>query len=245
MLRIFVSTKLRGATPLDFDQAKAAVYDQVFWPMAAHMAFAVQPSAVARLDFVMEIAGLMEGEHVHVADLGCGPGVVLCKILTRKPSWTGQGLDISRPATNYAIKLAEYKKIGDRARFSVGDLTNLPYPDSSFDLVVASEALEHVPEIQTALKELGRVLRPRGKVVFTVPLESHTALHVHCLTGPDDVRRLCDEAGLAIRRLEIRRDLGFGDDWRHAFVVAVSGEGEIGNRFVKRPWCIVNTYAPA
>jgi SAM-dependent methyltransferase len=50
------------------------------------------------------------------------------------------------------------------------DLTHLTYPDSSFDLVLTSETLEHVPDLQSALKEIYRVLAPGGRHVFTIPV---------------------------------------------------------------------------
>ncbi len=57
-------------------------------------------------------------------------------------------------------------------------------------------------------------------MVITVPLESRTALHVHSLTGQEYIERLCRQAGLTVRSLDTRAYLGFGDDWRHAFLVA-------------------------
>jgi SAM-dependent methyltransferase len=50
------------------------------------------------------------------------------------------------------------------------DLTHLTYPDSNFDLVLTSESLEHVPDLQIALKEIYRVLAPGGRHVFTIPV---------------------------------------------------------------------------
>src|SRR5262249_20390918 len=50
------------------------------------------------------------------------------------------------------------------------DLTALSYPDKSFDLVITSETLEHVPDIDRALREIGRVLKPGGAHAFTVPV---------------------------------------------------------------------------
>jgi SAM-dependent methyltransferase len=50
------------------------------------------------------------------------------------------------------------------------DLTRLSYPDASFDLVLTSETLEHVPNLDAALTEIRRVLAPGGWHVFTVPL---------------------------------------------------------------------------
>lgn len=49
-------------------------------------------------------------------------------------------------------------------------LMRLSYADSSFDLVVTSETLEHVPDLDTALREIHRVLKPAGAHIFTVPV---------------------------------------------------------------------------
>ena len=46
---------------------------------------------------------------------------------------------------------------------------NLSYPDASFDLVLTSDTLEHVPDPRLALRETRRVLRAGGRHVFTVP----------------------------------------------------------------------------
>jgi SAM-dependent methyltransferase len=50
------------------------------------------------------------------------------------------------------------------------DLTRLTYPDSSFDLVLTSETLEHVSDLVAALAEIRRVLAPGGRHVFTLPV---------------------------------------------------------------------------
>jgi SAM-dependent methyltransferase len=50
------------------------------------------------------------------------------------------------------------------------DLTRLTYADASFDLVWTSETLEHVPDLQAALREIRRVLVPGGRHIFTIPL---------------------------------------------------------------------------
>jgi SAM-dependent methyltransferase len=50
------------------------------------------------------------------------------------------------------------------------DLTALPFPDRSFDLVVCSHVLEHVPDDRAAMRELFRVLRPAGVALIQTPV---------------------------------------------------------------------------
>ena len=51
------------------------------------------------------------------------------------------------------------------------DLQALTWPDASFDLVLTSDTLEHVPDLDRALHEIRRVLRQGGRHVFTVPID--------------------------------------------------------------------------
>jgi len=48
-------------------------------------------------------------------------------------------------------------------------VTNLPFPDESFDAVICAEVLEHIPESQRAIRELVRVLKPQGRLAISVP----------------------------------------------------------------------------
>jgi SAM-dependent methyltransferase len=50
------------------------------------------------------------------------------------------------------------------------DLLNLTYPDSTFDLVITAETLEHVPDIDQALRQIHRVLKPGAMHIFTAPV---------------------------------------------------------------------------
>jgi SAM-dependent methyltransferase len=50
-----------------------------------------------------------------------------------------------------------------------GDALSLPFPEGTFDRVIASEVLEHIPDDIAAMRELSRVLRPGGSMAVTVP----------------------------------------------------------------------------
>jgi len=50
-----------------------------------------------------------------------------------------------------------------------GDGTRLPFPDNSFDRIICSEVMEHIPDDRAAAAELARVLKPGGIIAVTVP----------------------------------------------------------------------------
>jgi SAM-dependent methyltransferase len=55
----------------------------------------------------------------------------------------------------------------------VSDITRIPAPDSSYDAILCSEVLEHVPEPTLALDEFTRLLRPGGVMILTAPFASN------------------------------------------------------------------------
>ena len=219
LLRQYARIKLEEKEHLPFEEARTTIYEQLFYPIVTHFTFALQPSAVARLKFVRESIEAMPDERLKFADLGCGSGVILSEVLKTKSSWFGYGLDISPAAVSYALRLAAQKGVAARADLRTGDIANLPYESASLDLIIASEVIEHLPEPEQVIKEIARVLRPGGKLILTMPVESHTPAHISTLRNADDFRALCKVAGLNVRRLQPQWHLGFGDDPRHLFAL--------------------------
>jgi len=64
----------------------------------------------------------------------------------------------------------------------VSDITTIPAPDASFDAILCSEVLEHVPEPTHALDEFVRLLKPGGVMILTAPFASnvHMAPYHYC-----------------------------------------------------------------
>lgn len=98
----------------------------------------------------------------EVLDAGCGEGETIERLgglLDGKVT----GVDLNPESVEFAAKRIP------AAKFQVADLTALPFPDESFDLVLCLEVLEHIPEPGAALAELARVCR--GDLVVSVPSE--------------------------------------------------------------------------
>ena len=73
------------------------------------------------------------------------------------------GIDIDDEAINHA----QQKFTKDNLEFQVADALNLPFDDSSFDVVICSHVYEHVPDPVQMFEEIHRVLRPGGICYFS------------------------------------------------------------------------------
>lgn len=101
----------------------------------------------------------------RVLDAGCGRGFYINSLHFFPFIKEIYGCDINE---NY-LKIAKKKAADQRIRITRASLYALPYPDGYFDCVICSEVLEHLKNDRRALKELKRVLRPKGLLLITVP----------------------------------------------------------------------------
>ncbi len=92
-----------------------------------------------------------------------------------------------------------------RVTHAVADLTRLPYADGSFDAVVCGWVLEHLPDPRPGLRELARVLEPRGQLLLLSTEDTLTGAMCsrlwHCRTyNRQALRQACAECGLTWER---------------------------------------------
>jgi SAM-dependent methyltransferase len=115
--------------------------------------------------------GLRAGERV--LDLGCGGGRHAFECLRRGAAVVALDADLVElkgvSGLMAAMADAGEAPAGASSMETQGDACRLPFPDASFDRVIAAEVLEHLPDDRTALTELARVLRPGGRMAVTVP----------------------------------------------------------------------------
>ena len=107
-------------------------------------------------------ACLPDRAPASVLEVGVGEGEVSARVRERYPAAAVTGVDLPDPAL-----AAEWRERGVVALF--GDIARLPFPSGAFDLVLAIEVLEHVPDPAAGLAELARV--SRGDLVLSVPRE--------------------------------------------------------------------------
>lgn len=108
-------------------------------------------------------------DGARVLDCGCGEGSYVEAMLELGADAYGMEVDPEKVARSPLLHTE---------RIVRGDIESLPYADGSFDLVILNEVLEHVPDQESALSEVRRVLKAKGRFILFAPnrcypFESH------------------------------------------------------------------------
>jgi SAM-dependent methyltransferase len=174
----------RAATDGAGVQARAVVplheRGDVFWPefdTLAHSFWRAQEVTLFRRH-----AALVQGP---VLDLGCGDGV-----FGQLAGWPSNltGLDYDEESLR-ARALVCPGAVSVRA-----DAGRMPLPDAAFATCVSNSVFEHLPDLDACLREAHRVLRPDGRLVFTMTLGIFSR-QLRALTGAGDARAWLERFG--------------------------------------------------
>jgi SAM-dependent methyltransferase len=143
-------------------------------PAAVRAQYASEAGLVARKSIYTDVTGpdaremvvraVAEARPQSVLEVGCGEGE-LAERMTKE-------LKVDVVAVDQSERMVELARLrGVDAR--VGDVQALPFVDESFDVVVAAWMLYHVPDLDRAIAELARVLRPGGRLVAVTNASDH------------------------------------------------------------------------
>jgi len=153
-------------------RSKKSTKKQVDWSDKEHVeALIEQRKFLWDEDYVELLArriGIKPGKTI--ADIGCGLGY-LGYVYARFaiPGGRYVGVDDNKKILQMARKAAGRRKIGKLFRFVQGSVLNIPLEDESVDVAMCQTLLMHVKEPESAVKEMIRITKKRGKVVAFEP----------------------------------------------------------------------------
>lgn len=108
-----------------------------------------------------------------VLDLGCGEGRHVISAYIEE-AVTSIGVDLAhKDLVTTRDKFEPFDENSPDKSFglSAANALNLPFADNTFDKVICSEVLEHIPDYVAVLREIRRVLKPKGLLCVSVPRE--------------------------------------------------------------------------
>ncbi len=119
-------------------------------PMALALLRAIECRELANFEF-----------QRPVLDLGCGDGLFGQMLFKKGPEY---GLDRSLSELYTARQRGVYRAL------VCADMAWMPFADGTFATILSNGVLEHVRDLRRALTEIARVLHPKGRLIFTVPI---------------------------------------------------------------------------
>ncbi len=119
-----------------------------------HFPSSIDPR-IYHVRLILEHLGGLAGRRV--LDVGCGKGRFARILAAEHPGAEVWGLDIS---------LAMLRFLPPSVRTCAGSMTELPFRDGAFDAAYATESLEHAVEIERAVAEICRVVKPGGRIAI-------------------------------------------------------------------------------
>lgn len=110
---------------------------------------------------IAKMSALIEGEYA--LDVCCGTGDLLMRLAKRSKRVVG--LDMNSPMLEVALKQSK-KPNANKATLFQADALSLPFNDCSFDLVTIAYGLRNLSDCQNGLREILRVLKPKGRLLI-------------------------------------------------------------------------------
>jgi 2-polyprenyl-3-methyl-5-hydroxy-6-metoxy-1,4-benzoquinol methylase len=103
-------------------------------------------------------------------DVACGSGGPALRIAERT-GCSVVGIDLHEQAIATAKSLASQRNLKERAEFYVVNASEpLPFPDGRFDAITCIDAVNHLPDRPLVIAKWARLLKPRGRLLFTDPV---------------------------------------------------------------------------
>jgi len=114
------------------------------------------------------LLGLSPGKAL--LDIACGSGGPALRLVS-KTGCSLVGIDVHEDAIATAKALAEERGLASQADFHVANAAErLPFPEANFDAITCIDAINHLPDRPRVMAEWARVLKPRGRLLFTDPI---------------------------------------------------------------------------
>ncbi len=128
-----------------------------------------------------EVVETLEGvPFTTLLDLDCGGGKLLEQLYETFPDMEACGFDYSLER----LAGAKERLSGHSVEFKFGNAKNLPYDDAQFDVVVSTSTFHHYPYPEEVLKEVHRVLKPKGTFVICDTYLNATLRYLNSICKP-------------------------------------------------------------
>ena len=156
-----------------------------------------------------------------ILDVGCGGGRTLSKLAAMATQGKVYGIDFSEASIAVSKRTNARLMAAGRVEVQHGSVSQLPFPDNTFDLVTAVETHFWWPNLPGDMRETFRVLKPGGRLVIIAEVykganttmarlcEKHASQTGMSMLGIDEHRELFANAGYTDIQVSVEREKGW------------------------------------
>lgn len=166
----------------EFYDASSSLWEQIWGEHMHHGYYGADGTLKkdrreAQIDLIEELLKWADVQQAsEVLDVGCGIGGSSLYLAARYRA-AATGITLSPKQASRATERARAAGLAATTQFLVSDALNMPFADNSFDFVWSLESGEHMPDKVKFMRELGRVLKPGGKLLMVTWCHRPTDQH--------------------------------------------------------------------
>lgn len=151
-------------------------------------------TAYDRMDFLevntafAESAIAVGPESALVLDAGTGTARIPILIVQRRPQWHIRAIDLSHNMLKVGQENVQSAGVQDQIQLEYIDAKQMPYGDSTFDIVISNSIIHHLSDPMPFFRELKRVLKPNGGIFLRDlmrPTDIETVDKIVAIIGPE------------------------------------------------------------
>ena len=121
-------------------------------------------------------------QSARILDAGSGYGLYALTLAER--GYSVDAIDLEQERTDALVaRKKERPSLDRRVKTYTGSITDLPFQNGSYDLIICSDVIEHIKDDAKAVSELARVLAPDGTMIITVPYHSKYNERIYPMFG--------------------------------------------------------------
>ena len=152
--------------------------------------------------------------EAKMLELGFGNGGLMLSLI--KEGFNVRGIDLSQENVKALQEKLKEKNIPP-SNISCGDILKTPFLDEEFDIIIACEVLEHITNLDEAVREMNRILKPQGTIIISVPyrqkIKMEECIFCHKMTPRDghihsfskeSTLKLFKKYNIEVQKMEIR-----------------------------------------